>query len=206
MHPAVLERALGRIGQVPVTLHVRRALAHQFAHFATWQLGPVLADHLELGARHCLARAAHALVAVERVIFGREHGDGAGRLGHAVALQEACTGNGLDRLAQQIERDRRGAIHDIFDRRHVGVLRARVLDHHLQRGGHDEQSRYALLERIEHPVGGEFRLHDRADAGGDRHDAEAGPADMRAGHADEDRLVLVPARPRLRRRFGGQSQ
>ena len=61
-------------------------------------------------------------------------------------------GGGVVGLAQQVERDRRRAIHDVFDRRHVSVLRARMLHHHLQRGGHDEQPGDPLFEAVEHAI------------------------------------------------------
>ncbi len=115
VHPAVLQRLARRVGQVPVAEHIGRRFDCQLANLAGGPLGPVLADDLELRPRHRMPCRAHPLIACQIVIARRQHRDGAGGLGHAVALDEAGVGDRLHRLAQQIERDRRGAIEDIFD-------------------------------------------------------------------------------------------
>ena len=131
------------------------------------------------------------------MILRRQRGDGAGGLRHAIALEETGLGDGADRLAQKVERDRGGAIKHIFDRRHVGRLGARMLDDHLQGSRNDEQAGDALFEPVENAIGREFGLHDRADTRPHRHDAESRSANMSARHADQDGFVLIEQGPRL---------
>ena len=72
-----------------------------------------------------------------------------------------------------------------------------MLHDHLQSGRHDEEPGDTLFEGVQHAIGGEFLLHDCADACAHRHDAESRAPDMRAGHANEDRFAFVEMRPRL---------
>jgi hypothetical protein len=72
----------------------------------------VLAEDLQLGPGHGQAGRAHAGVAGRVVVLRRQIDHRAGRLGHAVLLDEAAAEH-LDALAQQVQRDGRGAVEDV---------------------------------------------------------------------------------------------
>ena len=68
-----------------------------------------------------------------------------------------------------------------------------MVNHHLQGGGHDEQARCsALFDAIKHRIWRKFSLHQRRQTRRQRHNAKPGPANMRAGHGDEDNLIIIP--------------
>src|SRR3546814_2546514 len=63
----------------------------------------------------------------------------------------------------------------------------------LFRSGDDEETGDAVLfDRVEHAVGVEFSEDDARQPRRERHDAEPGAPDVRAGHGDEHRLVIFP--------------
>ena len=195
-HPAVGGHgAGGGLGLLPVAQHVVGRAGHDLAHLAGGHGLPVAADDLDLDTRHRLAGGAHARAAIGVVVLGRQHHHGAGGLGHAVGLGELAA-EGLDALAQQFQGDRCGAIEDVLQATEISLAAARVVDQHLQRRGHGEEAGHAfLLDRIEHTVGRELGHHAAAHPAGQRHDAQAGAADVGAGHGHHHHLVVVPEGP-----------
>jgi len=168
--------------------HVETGSCGDFADRAGRDFPPIFVDNLQFDAGQRDADAAHPLVARRVMILGRQDTDGAGGLGHAILLAEQRLGHGLKALAQQFQRDRRGAIGDAADTGKIGLLSARPVDQHLQRGRHQEKLVEPLVDAVEHAVGVEFgdHHHRRAIVEGDRTDAGAG--DMGAGH-DCERAV-----------------
>ncbi len=76
-----------------------------------------------------------------------------------------------------------------------------MVNDHLQRGRDNEEPGDPLFKPVQHAIGCEFGLHNSAYAGSQRHDPQTGSADVRAWHADEDRFIIIPARPWLGRLF-----
>ena len=190
------QRVRGRFGQVPVAEHVVGRAGDDLSHLAARQLRAILTNDLDLHPRQRLARRTHPRAAPHIMVFGRQDRDGAGGLGHPVALHEPGVGDRLDRLAQQFERDRCGPVHHVFQARKVAVFCLGMLDHHLQRDRHDEKARDPLLDPGQATLGRELGLDNAAHPRAQRHDSQAGPADVGARHAHQDSLVLVPGRPR----------
>ena len=85
-------------------------------------------------------------VAVGIVVLGGQLGDGAGRLGHAVDLDEIALEH-LHGRQQRLVGDRRGAVDDRAQRGKRALGRARHLRHEAQHGRHEQRvgDRFLLI-------------------------------------------------------------
>ena len=126
------------------------------------------------------------------MVFGRQHADCAGRFGHAIYLNELRVEH-IHRLSQQLERDRRRTVQNIFQTAVIHRTASRVIDHHLQGGRHNEQPRRAaFFNRVKNRIRRKFGQNQTRQARRKCHDAEPRPANMRAGHGDKDDFIILP--------------
>ena len=95
------------------------------------------------------------------MILRRQHADGARCFRHAIDLDKFCAEN-IHTLAQQFQRNWRGAVEDIFKTAIIDAAATRVVDHHLQSGRDDKKpSCPTLLNRIKDGIWRKFRLYKR---------------------------------------------
>ncbi|MNL32350.1 hypothetical protein D3C87_1541950 [compost metagenome] len=103
VHPAAAQRFGSRFGFVPVTEHDVRSPCDDFTHGATRHFAVFAIDDAHLDAIEWPPCRVHLAAVLMRlaVIFGREHADARGHLGHAVALLEICCREGLAGTIEQ---------------------------------------------------------------------------------------------------------
>ncbi len=151
-------------------------------------------EDADLGPRYRLARRSHPRVA-GGVILGRQIGRRAAGLGHAIDLDKAAA-EGLHRPLQDVQGNGRGAIEEVVHRGEVAGVDPRIVEHHLDRGGHQHGlGDPEVADRADHRAVLELAQHHVERAGIDPDRAPAGAADVKHRHGDQARIAGLPPVP-----------
>ncbi|MNZ73127.1 hypothetical protein D3C78_915290 [compost metagenome] len=210
MHPAIAQRLGGCFRLLPVAEHDVRPLHHDLAHGAARHLVVVGVDDAYLGAAGGLAGGVHlaALLVLGGVVLGTESGGDRRQLGHAVALAEACTGEGLAGAVEQHLGDGRGAVADDADARQI-VLRRQLrivvtpVQHHLDHGRRQQDLVDPFAGNgFEHALRGEGRQHDMSAAADEQCSHRRKVRQVEHRHRVQEDAVVGEATTSQRRRRG----
>ena len=181
----------GRLGVVVVAGHVVAREDRDLADLADGQFVSVRIDDLDLRAGQRLAGRAQPLGIAGAMVLGRQEGDGAGGLGHAVALAEVAAEDG-QALLQQGHGHGRRAVGDVLHVGEVGRLGLGRAHDELQRRGHQEGVGDAAVdEQVQRLQRVELPRDDRLGAVGVAEAPHADAADMGEGHAHQHDRVVV---------------
>ena len=94
------------------------------------------------------------------MVFRRQCDNGARRFRHPVHLNKTAAEH-FHAFPQESQRDRTGAVGDVFEVAVIDATRPRLADHDLQRGRDDEKLvDLVMLDEIEDAVGVEVANHD----------------------------------------------
>ena len=120
----------------------------------------------------------------QRMVLWRQCHHSAGRLGHAIGLDEVGLKH-FQALAQQFQRHWRSTVDDVAQIAEIHGLAARIAHHHLQRSRHGEQTGDALAgngvkDRTGFELGQDHCRYPRSQG----HRSQPGSADVGARHGD----------------------